>query len=319
MPVKPLSKKPPLRKPLLKSTSGEDKQVGTRPTMAPSASPPLEAKTTLTTTVGGRVAMSAAGLQESKRIKVFSIPNENLIEHSENPNEQSEKTFDELVERIKRDGPDEPLIVVPQVLNGQPTGKYLITSGHHRKKANVAAGLTHSDCIIREGWDEDRVAIELITRNGLRGTMNPYKFTEIWDRLAKRYDKAQLQKMMGLTEKKAFNALYKRISDNLSPKQKRKLDEAKESINSIDDLSSVLHTIFKEHGSELEEGFMVFNYGGKKHVYIKVDDETMRKLESIQKNLTAKDANIQEYFKDLINTANAGLGNVSKKPTLVKK
>ena len=209
--------------------------------------------------------------------------------------------------------------MVPQVLNGQPTGKYLITSGHHRKKANVAAGLTHSDCIIREGWDEDRVAIELITRNGLRGTMNPYKFTEIWDRLAKRYDKAQLQKMMGLTEKKAFNALYKRISDNLSPKQKRKLDEAKESINSIDDLSSVLHTIFKEHGSELEEGFMVFNYGGKKHVYIKVDDETMRKLESIQKNLTAKDANIQEYFKDLINTANAGLGNVSKKPTLVKK
>lgn len=275
------------------------------------AKPPVLRKKTSATTCGpktgkttpaslvaaGRITTQSNGLKESTRLKVFEIPVNLLVEHSENPNEQSEATFDEIVDRIRRDGFDEPIIVVPEIVAGKPTGRYTIVSGHHRKKAAIACGYKSVPSIIREGWDEDRVAIELITRNNLRGNVSPFKFTELFDRLNKRYDKAQLQKMMGLTEKKAFNALYKRISDNLNPKQKRKLEEAKEKINSVDDLSSVLHQIFKEQGSELDEGFMIFKYGGKDNFYIKVDGETSAQLKSLQEKLSERNIDTKEFWK----------------------
>jgi ParB-like chromosome segregation protein Spo0J len=268
--------------------------------MPPILKKPINAASKVTT--AGKVAMRSS-FKESSRMKVFEIPLNLIVDHSENPNEQSESTFDELSDRVGRDGPDEPIIVVPEIVKGKPTGKYLIVSGHHRKKAYAANNLKTVDAIIREGWDEDRAAIELITRNQLRGQVNPYKFTELFDRLNKRYDKEQLKKMMGLTEKKAFNALYKRISDNLNPKQKRKLEEAKEKIHSIDDLSSVLHQIFKEQGSELEDGMMVFSYGGKKNFYIKVGDESAKQLEEIQKTLESRDQDIKEFFRVVLNHA----------------
>jgi len=43
----------------------------------------------------------------------------------------------------------------------------------------------------------------------------------------------------------------------------------------------VLNRIFKEAGSELDKGYMVFSFGGKKHHYFQIDAETNRKLEEI--------------------------------------
>jgi hypothetical protein len=234
----------------------------------------------------GSIRKDGGGLKEST-LKVFDIPLGQLVEHSENPNEQSEKTFDQLVERIRTEGFDEPIHVYPEMKKGALTGKYVIFSGHHRVKAGKLAGMTHVPGIIREGWDEDRVAIELVTRYQLRGNLNAHKFTELYNRLQKRYEPEQLKKMMGLTEKKQFESLYKQVSSQLQPKQRKKLEEAKETIKSVDDLSKVLNTIFKEHGSETDHSFMVFTYGGKKHYYIQVEGDTAKMVESIKERCEA--------------------------------
>lgn len=289
---------------------------------SPAASGPLNATQSSKITAAGKITTESNNIEvtESRSLKVFDVPLSLVDEFEGNPNEQDERVFDELVERIRKEGSDEPIIIVPSVKDGAPTGRYTIVSGHHRAKACKAAGLTHVPAVIREGWDEDRVAIEVITRNNLRGNINPYKFTELFDRLQKRYDKAHLQKMTGLSDKKRFNALYKKISDNLTPKQKKKLDEAKETVNSIEDLNAVLHNIFKEHGRELDYGFMVFNFGGKKHHYIRIDDETNKDLEAIEAHFEKHDASVAEAFKELVEAARAKLlsGNVAK-PQMVPK
>jgi ParB/RepB/Spo0J family partition protein len=248
---------------------------------------------------GGKLVTEKADLATST-LKVFDIPIVSLVEHKENPNEQNEKTFDSLVERIREDGIDEPILVYPELIKMQPTGKYVIYSGHHRVKAAKVVGLTKVPAIIREGWDEDRYALELVTRNNLTGKMNPHKFTELFDRLKKKYDPEQLKKMMGFTEKKAFDVLFKQVRDQLPEKAKKKLDEAKESVKSVEDLSSVLNTIFREHGSEVDHSFMVFTYGGKKHHYIQVDSAMHKMVEELSKTAEDKGLKVGDIFKALL-------------------
>ena len=268
------------------------------------------------------VTAAPKGLKESSIVKVFDIPVDLLVEHSDNPNVQNEKVFDEMVNKIRKDGFDEPIIVVPYVQNGKPTGKWLITSGHHRKKAATTLGMKMVPAIIREGWNEDQVLIELINRNTLSGTIDPFKFTEAVDKLKKRYDLEQIKRMTGLNEKKAFDALYKRIIDKAPPKIKKKLEDAKEDIKSIDDLTGILHAIFKEHGSELDWGMMVFSHGGKKHFYVKIDSSGEKAMEALQKKMESANLRSEQVFSELLSDTKY-LDNVIKKvqnanPTAVK-
>ena len=261
-------------------------------------------------TSGGRIMDKApVGLKPSS-LKVFDIPIAMLVEHGENPNVQTEKVFDEIVDKIRRQGFDEPIIVVPEVVKLKPTGKYLIVSGHHRKKAAVTLGMTALPAVIREGWSEDQVLVELMARNSLGGSMDPFKFTEAFDKLKKRYDPEQIKKMVGLTEKKAFDALYKKVKDALPAKAKKKLEEAKEDIKSIEDLTGILHQIFKEHGSELDYGMMVFSHGGKEHHYIRISTSTNKTIKALKKQIEDNDLTADDVFAEIFK---GDFGNVIKK------
>src|SRR4051812_27734962 len=88
----------------------------------------------------GHLATQAKGLQPSA-LKVFDIPISQLVFHKDNPNEQNERTFDEIVERIRTLGFDTPIHVAPQLSKGRATGKFLIIGGHHRVKAAELVGL----------------------------------------------------------------------------------------------------------------------------------------------------------------------------------
>lgn len=260
---------------------------------------------------GSTIVRHGNGLTESS-LKNFDIPIDRLVAHKENPNEQSEGTFDELVERIREEGFDEAIIVVPELNKGQPTGKYLITSGHHRVKAAGLAGMTSVPAVIREGWDEDRVLMELVSRNELRGALNAHKFTELWEKLSKRYDPEILKRQMGLTNKKQFDALFKQVKDALPPKQKAILEAAKERVNSVEDLSSVLNEIFEQHGSKLDHSFMVMSYGGKDHFYIQVSANLHKTLAELKKESDRDNIDVGRLFEELLADA-PKVGNLKKK------
>lgn len=227
---------------------------------------------------------------------VNDVPIDLLHDNPDNPNVEDERTFDILVEKIRTHGFDEPVIVVPRAAGG-----YEIVSGHHRCKAARVLGYKQVPCVIKTGWDETTKDIEVISRNNVRGKVNPDKFSAYWRKLAKRnVDPEVTRRLMGFTTKDAFDKIYKAAEDSITdPVKKKKLADAKETIRSVDDLSSVLNTIFKENGSELDHGFLVFSFGGKNHHYVQIDKELDKLLTDYRDGLTNSEEAC-EFFKQAL-------------------
>lgn len=236
---------------------------------------------------------------KESQLKVYDIPVDKLVESAENPNEMTAQALDKLVEGIKEEGFDEPIIVIPQLEGEKETGKYIIASGHHRVKAARVLGFKEIPSIIKQGWDDDKRLISLVKRNILHGEINPRKFTELVDTLRKRnYTEEMVKAVMGFTQKDAFESLYQKVREALPTKEKKeKLDEAKEKIKTVDDLSNVLNNIMKEGGSTLDKGYMVFTFGGKKHHYFKIDKDLEHKLCEIEEYCSGK-MDVCDYFKE---------------------
>jgi len=249
-----------------------------------------------------KLAPKVVPLRQSS-LQVFDIPVEHLIDSQENPQEMDEKTFDQLVEGIKTEGFDEPIHVIP-IIGGPNRGKWIIVSGHHRTKAAKLAGFKAIPAIIKEGWNEDKRKIELVRRNHLRGGLNPEKFTRLFNELSKKYDASILKAQMGFTKEEGFKQVYRNIERSLkNPAQKKKLAEAKEKINSVDGISSVLNDIFKQHGSDLDHGFMVFSFAGKHHHYIECDRQLHKMLEKFEAEVKDRGLLAADVFKYLVDKA----------------
>jgi hypothetical protein len=220
----------------------------------------------------------------SSIVAVVDIPLDMLVGHDDNPNEQDEATFDQVVQSIREDGFDEPILVT-QIGSGENAGKFEIVSGHHRVKGARVLNMEAVPAIVKAGWSGTKVQVELVKRNMLRGNLNPEKFTALYNRIIKAgNDEALTKVQMGFTKEDAFKKIYKGIEKALPPSQKKKLAQAKENIKSVDGLSSVLNTIFKEHGADLDHGFVVFAFGGKQHHFIECDPQ----LDKMMKNLEAE-------------------------------
>lgn len=240
---------------------------------------------------------------EVSSLKVFDVPDDLIDEHDQNPNIQDDTTFDVLCQKIRDDGFDEPLLLVP---NMKKPGRYLIFSGHHRRRAGKVIGMTKFPGIIKHGWDEDKADMELVSRNMLRGKLNPEKFTALYDKLKlKGYDDALIRAQMGFTKTDAFEKLYKQVEAAVPKEARKKLADAKETITSVDGLSSTLNNIFREHGADLEHGFIVFNFANKTHHHVPCDKELNKLMEQIEERCRNDGINISDVFKELLGSGGA--------------
>lgn len=234
---------------------------------------------------------------KASKLQIFDIPVDMLVGDEANPNEMKEDKFDLLVQEIQENGFDEPIIVIPHPADD---GKYLIAGGHHRVKAARQIGMESVPSVIKESWDEDQQKLALVKRNIIHGQMNTQKFTALYTELAKKYDPEILKTMLGFTQKKEFEAVYEGVEKSLSPKQKKVLAKSKEKIKSVDDLTSVLHKIFKEQGSESDSSYVVFSFGGKEHHYVQIDDATNKNLKALQTELGNRNETMASFLQRVI-------------------
>lgn len=234
---------------------------------------------------------------KASKLQVFDIPVDVLLGDELNPNEMKEDKFDLLVQEIQENGFDEPIIVIP---HPSEEGKYLIAGGHHRVKAAKQIGMDAVPSVIKESWDEDQQKLALVKRNIIHGQMNTQKFTNLYNELARKYDPQILKTMLGFTQKKEFEAVYEGVEKSLTPKQKKVLAKSKEKIKSVDDLTSVLHKIFKDQGSESDSSYVVFSFGGKEHHYIQIDEETNKNFKSLKTELENRNETMQSFLQRVI-------------------
>lgn len=254
-------------------------------------------------------------------LEVYDLPVEDLVPDEDNPNEMDEATMDQLIEEIRENGFDEPIQVRR---HPDQEGKYQIGSGHHRTKAAIVLGMQAVPAIIKD-WDDRTQKVNLAKRNALRGDFNKQKLAKLYQEVSKGRDPNQVQRELGFTNPKQFQQLLGEVEKNLSPKQKKKLAESKEKINSMDDLSSVLNRIFKESGSELDYGYMVFSFGGKSHHYFQIGKETEDKLQQIIEACDKADIPYTDFVQSIVagaelpKAAGAGKKTNEKKKRPVKK
>lgn len=186
-----------------------------------------------------------------------------------NPNEQDDATFNDLVQSIQTDGWTVPVQVVPIAED-----QYEIVAGEHRwRAAKVLQCKVPAIVLPADQFDQDRRDWALVKDNILKGKLNPEKFSQLYDKLAKKYDADVLKTLMGFTSDDAFQRVYRSAKAALSPELQQMLEESKEEIKTIDDLSRVLNRLFMEHGETLPSNMMVFSFGGRDVLWVRCEKE----------------------------------------------
>jgi len=264
-------------------------------------------------TIAKRRPKKAAVKPVASKLEVIDIPVENLIPDEDNPNEMDEATFDLLIEEIREQGFDEPIQVRPH-----PTmkGKYQIGGGHHRVKAATVIGMQSVPAVVKD-WDDRVQKVMLVKRNALRGDLNKQKMAKLYKQLAKdAKDPVQLQRELGFSNPKKLDAIIERVEKSMTPTQKKKLAEAKEDIKTLDDLSSVLNRIFKESGSDMDQGYMVFSFGGRDHHYVQIDGDTNDALHRLKADCEKTGKNFRDVLQSIVASAApaAKVRSVKRKP-----
>lgn len=185
-----------------------------------------------------------------------------------NPNEMDSKTFSALVDEIAESG----WLVPIQVAGPYEDGRYRMIGGHHRKKAAIILGYEEVPAVIvdPEVFDEDKQEVQVVKQNILHGNLNPEKFTSLFNKLAQKYDADMVRTMMGFTRTDSFNKVYLDAKKALPPEMAAKLDEVRQELKTVDDLSLALNKLFTEHGDTLDANWMVFSFGGRENLMVQM-------------------------------------------------
>lgn len=204
---------------------------------------------------------------------VETLPIALLDDSGENPNEMTDDQFSALVDEIVENGFTVPV----QVIGPYENGRYKLYGGHHRKKAAIVLGSEDIPAVVvpPDRYDEDLRQIQLVKQNTLSGQLNPEKFTRLYNDLARKYDPILLQRMMGFTKEDAFEKVYQDARKALPPGMQEKLDEVRDELKTVDDLSLVLNRLFTTYGETVQYHFMFLSYGGREHAMIRLTDPAM--------------------------------------------
>lgn len=234
---------------------------------------------------------------ETKRIEIVYVEIDKLKTFDENPNVQTDKTFNLLVESIREGGMFDPIDVVPSEEG------YKIIGGEHRYRACRLLGHEEVPVIIHEGYDEDRQKLMLVKLNQLRGKLSPDKFVKLYREMSTKYSDEILKTMMGFESEEAMQKLLGDVKANLPPELRDKVNSSKQEVKNVDDLALLLNKLFRDHGSTLKFSFMIFDFGGKQHHWIRLTKEAHEAMCNIEDLCEKNKIDINELLGGILSQA----------------
>jgi hypothetical protein len=108
--------------------------------------------------------------------------------------------------------------------------------------------------------------------NQIRGSLNRKKFQAMVEDLAKRHSISEIAEGMAFDDEDYLQSMISDARASLPPEMKGEFDKAKEEIKTVDDLSLVLNRLFTKYGSTLPCNFMIMDFGGKEHLWVRFKD-----------------------------------------------
>jgi hypothetical protein len=206
-------------------------------------------------------------MTEKSEYKV--IPVDQIVPNDWNANEMDDFLFNQLSEDIGDEnvGNLQPILVAPN-----EDGSYRIIDGEHRYEAARLNGDTEVPCIVAKGKlaeDEDSQKFQTVRMNKIRGRTNQKKFIELVKDLSKRHTLEDMARNLVFEDPSELEALIENARKSLSPEMRKEFDKAKEEIKTVEDLSLVLNKLFTQYGKTLTHNFMIMDFGGKKHLWVR--------------------------------------------------
>ena len=160
--------------------------------------------------------------------------------------------------------------------------KFRIVGGHHRFDAAAYLGLEDVPVtvIMDDSFDEDQERFQLVRMNMIRGKLDPQAFFDLYNSLAPAYSDEVLQDAFGFADEAEFRKLIDQTAKALPDKNlQKKFKEAAEEIKTIDGLSKLLNEMFTKYGDTLPFGYMVFDHGGQRSMWLRIEGKTMNALD----------------------------------------
>jgi ParB-like chromosome segregation protein Spo0J len=250
------------------------------------------------------------------------LPVARLIVAEWNPNKQSNRTFQRLVKDIREDGFLEAILVVP-IVTPEDRAAYippaledggefwLIVGGAHRKGAAEVLNMEVVPCVVRKNWTTLKVKFRNMSLNTLKGRIDSRKFLSLYQEcLEEGLDSDFVQAEMGLVEKKAFDRLMRDALKDLPPELKKQAGAALADVETVDELSRVLNELLVKHGDQLQHSFLMFSFGGRSHLWVQLDEETLAELDRVQRFAGRRRLNINVVMRVLFSGAEGRLENL---------
>jgi hypothetical protein len=203
------------------------------------------------------------------RGKMMEIPTDKVVPNIWNPNVMDEKEFNLLVQNYQKLPGAVPITVVER-----NDGTYMIIGGEHRWKAARLTGEKMIGAVVyKEGEiDEDLAKFQTMRLNMIHGKIDPKRFVDMYMGLSGKYSEEVLKESMGFINQAEWDRLLSKVKQGLPTKDlKERFDQVKEQIKTMEDLSTILNRLFAEHGSSLPYNFMVFDFGGKENLWVRMD------------------------------------------------
>lgn len=211
-------------------------------------------------------------LQVSDDVKVVSVPIDLIDPNEWNPNKLSEAMFNRLVQDMEKIGFLQPILLVPK-----DNGRYRIVDGEHRYEAAKLSDMRDVPAVIVEGdfaADEDSQKFQTMRMNMIRGSLDKRKFQDMVEGLLERHGLEEIAESMAFDDIDALRSMIDSARATLpTPELRKEFDKAKEEIKTVDDLSNVLNRLFTRYGSTLPYHFMVMDFGGKDHLWVRMPDK----------------------------------------------
>lgn len=216
-----------------------------------------------------------------------SLPVDVLMASEKNPNKMSPREFDLLVDNMQKVGFVDPVFCRP---NPDAPGMYKIIGGHHRWEAAKYLGLKEVPCTITTdpNFDEEMEDFQLVRMNVIKGNIAPSAFVDLYQKYEKKYGQEALQDLFGFAEKAEFQKMLRSLQKELPQELKAKFAKSVKEIKTIDGLAKLLNRLFTDHGSTLPYGYMVFDFGGKDSIWVRMSPKMKSTFQAVADRCTAE-------------------------------
>lgn len=156
-------------------------------------------------------------------MKIEKIPLYKLVAHPSNANVMSEETLRKLRRHIEQQGFYEPLAVR---CHPSKANCYQLLNGHHRKCVLEQLEHQYADCVVWQVNDEQALML-LATLNRLSGQDDPYKRSELLEKLSQRFGQEELLKQLPEKQQQLEKLLAcRRAPEVLEPESLPELPQA---------------------------------------------------------------------------------------------